>query len=172
MLSLLARLPASVDTTVPPTTVASGDGGSDSSIASSVADVVSAVWDNVLDNGYQTGAALVVATAAVVLMVNLKVPKYVILPVAIGAFWGGWLAWNTITLDDQPLFPGDVEATKLWDIAFADDRGFLVVTIVACVAAVFLWRTSIQLVSRVALLAGAILGASFFYNLFEALRTV
>ena len=42
--------------------------------------------------------------------------------------------------------------------------------IVACVAAVFLWRKGTALASRVMLLVGAILGASFLYNLVEAFR--
>jgi hypothetical protein len=34
-----------------------------------------------------------------------------------------------------------------------------------------LWRKGTTLSSRVVLLAGAILGASFLYNLFEAVKT-
>lgn len=153
-----------VATTVAPAPVAE-DG-----FASSVADVFSAVWDNLGHNGYQTGVALVVATIAVVAMMNIKVHYAVIVPVSIGAFWAGWLGWNTITAQNNPLFPGDVSATKLWDVAFAGDTGFLLVASVACVAAVFLWRKSAALASRLWLLLGAVLGASFVYNLVEAVR--
>jgi hypothetical protein len=91
-------------------------------------------------------------------------------PVAIGAFWAGWLGWNTLTGDDNPLFPGDLSTTKLWDVAFAGANGFLIVTIVACVAAFFLWRKGVTLASRLWLLLGAVLGASFLWNLVEAVR--
>ena len=138
--------------------------------ASTVGDVISTMIENLADNGYQTGAALVVATIAVVAMLNVGVHRLVLIPVAVGAFWAGWLGWNTFTGQDNPLFPGDVESTKLWDVAFTNDRGFLVVVIVACLAAVFLWRKSTDLASRIMLLTGAVLGASFVYNLFEALR--
>ena len=68
------------------------------------------------------------------------------------------------------LFPGDVSATKLWDVALAGDSGFLIVVSVACVAAFFLWRKGTALASRLWLLLGAVLGASFVYNLVEAVR--
>lgn len=138
--------------------------------ASTVGDVIETMIENLADNGYQTGAALVVATIAVVAMLNLKVHRFVLVPVGIGAFWAGWLGWNTFTGDDHPLFPGDIQATKLWDVAFASDNGFLLVVGVACIAAVFLWRTGASMLNRVVLIAGAVLGASFLYNLIEAVR--
>jgi hypothetical protein len=138
--------------------------------ASSVGDVIETMIENLADNGYQTGAALVVATIAVVAMLNVNVHRFVLAPVAVGAFWAGWLGWNTVTGDDHPLFPGDVRATKLWDIAFASDTGFLMVVGVACIAAVFLWRSGVGLLNRVVMIGGAILGASFLYNLVEAMR--
>jgi len=160
------------DPTVPPTTepVADTTAVADGGFASSIADLVSSVIDNLGNNGYQTGLALVVATAAAIAMLNLGVHKAVLAPVGIGAFWAGWLGWNTFTAQDNPLFPGDVSATKLWDVAFTSDTGFLLVVIVACVAAVFLWRKGTALASRIMLLVGAILGASFLYNLVEAFR--
>ena len=156
----------------PPTTepVDGAVAPTETGFASSVADVVSAVADNLGNNGYQTGVALLVATVAVVAMLNIKVNPWVLVPVAIGAFWAGWLAWNTVTAQDNPLFPGDVSATKLWDVAFAGDNGFLLVAGVTCVAAIFLWRSSLALAGRLWLLLGAILGASFVYNLVEAVR--
>lgn len=160
------------DPTVPPTTdsAVTSAASTANSFGSSIVDLVSSVIDNLGNNGYQTGLALVVATAAVIAMLNLDVHKAVVVPVGIGAFWAGWLGWNTFTGQDNPLFPGDVSATKLWDVAFTSDTGFLLVVIVACVAAVFLWRKSAALVSRIMLLVGAILGASFIYNLVEAFR--
>lgn len=143
-----------------------GNGG----VLSSFADVVTSIIDNLGSNGYQTGVALVVATVAVVAMLNIDVHRAIAIPVAIGAFWAGWLGWNTLTGQNNPLFPGDVSATKLWDVAFAGDTGFLLVVIVACVAAVFLWKKSTALASRLWLLVGAVLGASFVYNLVEAVR--
>ncbi len=137
---------------------------------STVSDVIETMIENLGDNGYQTGVALVVATVAVVAMLNLKVHRFVLVPVAVGAFWAGWLGWNTFTGQDHSLFPGDVQATKLWDVAFASDNGFLLVVGVACIAAVFLWRSGADLVSRAVLIAGAVLGASFLYNLVEAFR--
>ncbi|MDJ0767877.1 MAG: hypothetical protein QNJ12_03750 [Ilumatobacter sp.] len=168
------------DPTLPPTTEPAatpvGDGGTESpaeagqGFASSVADVVAAVFDNLGNNGYQTGIALVVTTAVVIAMLNLKVHMALLAPVGIGAFWAGWLGWNTLTAQDNPLFPGDVSATKLWDVGLDGDMGFLIVVSVACVAAVFLWRKGTALASRIMLLVGAILGASFLYNLVEAVR--
>jgi len=160
------------DPTVPPPAEPVGESPASASkgFASSIADLISSVVDNLGNNGYQTGLALVVATAAIIAMLNLSVHKAVLVPVGIGAFWAGWLGWNTFTAQDNPLFPGDVSATKLWDVAFTNDTGFLLVVIVACVAAVFLWRKSTALASRIMLLVGAILGASFAYNLVEAFR--
>jgi hypothetical protein len=139
-------------------------------IAATLSDVVSSVFDNLGNNGYQTGVALVVGTVVVVVMINLGVHKAVLAPVGVGTFWAGWLGWNTFTAQNHPLFPGDVSATKLWDVAFTSDTGFLLVVIVACIAAIFLWRKSTALASRIMLLIGAVLGASFVYNLVEAFR--
>jgi len=138
--------------------------------ASSVLDVVRSVVENLGNNGYQTGVSLLVATVAVVAMLNLKVNIWIIVPVAVGAFWAGWLGYNTVTAQDNPLFPGDVSSTKLWDVAFAGDNGFLLVAGVACVAAIFLWKSGLALAGRLCLLVGAVLGASFIYNLVEAVR--
>lgn len=159
--------------TAPPTTepVIAGEAPSGGSgFVSNFTDVITAIIDNLGNNGYQTGIALVVATAAVIAMINIDVHKAIVVPVAIGAFWAGWLGWNTLTAQDNPLFPGEVSATKLWDVAFAGDTGFLLVVIVSCVAAVFLWRKSTALAGRLWLLLGAVLGASFLYNLVEAVR--
>lgn len=164
-LAVVAGLIATAEPIVEGESPADGSG-----VVSSFADVVSAVIDNLGNNGYQTGVALVVATAAVIAMLNIEVHRAVLVPVAVGAFWAGWLGWNTLTAQDNPLFPGDVSATKLWDVAFAGDTGFLLVAIVACVAAVFLWRKSAGLSSRLLLLLGAVLGASFVYNLVESVR--
>lgn len=160
------------DPSVPPTTdaVVSSSASAGKGFASSIADLVTSVVDNLGNNGYQTGMALVVATAAIIAMLNVDVHKAVLAPVGIGAFWAGWLGWNTFTAQDNPLFPGDVSATKLWDVAFTSDTGFLLVVVVACAAAIFLWRKGTALASRIMLLVGAILGASFVYNLVEAFR--
>jgi hypothetical protein len=138
--------------------------------AAGIWDVIAGTIDNLGQNGYQTGLAVIVTTVAIVAMLNLSLPKWILAPVGIGAFWAGWLGWNTLTAQDNPLFPGDVSATKLWDVALAGDRGFLIVVIVACVAAVFLWKQSTALAGRLMLMLGAVLGASFLYNLFEAVR--
>jgi hypothetical protein len=103
-------------------------------------------------------------------MINVGVHRLVLVPVGIGAFWAGWLAWNTFTGEDNQLFPGDVSATKLWDVAFTSDSGFLIVVAVACLAAILLWRKGTALSSKLVMIVGAILGASFLYNLFEAVR--
>jgi hypothetical protein len=167
----LASLVAAVtDPTVPPTAAPESGSGESQGVLASVSDVISAVIDNLGNNGYQTGVALIAATAAVIAMVNLAVHWAIMVPVAVGAFWAGWLGWNTLTGDDNPLFPGELTATKLWDVAFAGDSGFLIVVIVACVAAFFLWRKGTALASRLWLLLGAVLGASFLYNLVEAVR--
>jgi hypothetical protein len=159
----------------PGTTVPPGDGvplptDTGGTGESTIADVISSMWDNLGNDGYQTGFALIAATIAIVGMLNIKVHKAVVGPVAIGAFWAGWLAYNTFTAQENPLFPGDVSATKLWDVAFTDDTGFLLVVIVACVAAIFLWRKGTALGGKVILIVGAVLGASFLYNLVEAVR--
>jgi hypothetical protein len=167
LLGLLASVP---DTTVPYGTGDFVPGDANDGVGSNVADVIQTVFDNLGNNVYQTGFALIIATAAIVAMINVGVHKLVLIPVGIGAFWFGWLAWNTVTGQDNPLFPGDVSATKLWDVAFTSDAGFLMVVVVACVAAIMLWRKGTGLTSKLVLLAGAVLGASFVYNLVEAVR--
>lgn len=174
-MSLVATV---TDPTVPPTTPAPGDplanpvssAQAGKGLASATVDVIESIIGNLGNNGYQTGVALVAATAAVIAMLNLTVHRAIVAPVAIGAFWAGWLGWNTLTAQENPLFPGEVSATKLWDVALAGDNGFLIVVSVSCVAAFFLWRKGTALVSRVWLLLGAVLGASFVYNLVEAVR--
>ncbi len=173
MFERLSLVVATLPPTTPPVTqpVIAGEQPDDGAgFVSSFADVIGAVVDNLGNNGYQTGIALVVTTAAVIAMLNIEVHRAIIVPVSIGAFWAGWLGWNTLSAQDNPLFPGDVSATKLWDVAFTGDTGFLLVVIVACVAAVFLWKKSTALASRLWLLLGAVLGASFVYNLVEAVR--
>jgi hypothetical protein len=135
-----------------------------------LSDLIGTMWDNLGDNGYQTGTALIVATVAIVAMVNVKAKPYVMVPVAIGAFWAGWLAWNTFTRQSNPLFPGDVQALELWDIAFQSDMSFLAVVIVACAAAAFVWRKSVNGVGKIAIVVGVILGASFVYNIVQSVR--
>jgi hypothetical protein len=158
------------DPTVPPESTDFVSGAANNGFGSAVADVIQSVVDNLGNNVYQTGVALVVATAAVVAMINVGVHRLVLIPVGIGAFWAGWLGWNTFTGQDNPLFPGDVSATKLWDVALTSDTGFLMVVAVACAAAVLLWRKGTALSSKLVLIAGAVLGASFIYNLVEAVR--
>jgi hypothetical protein len=174
-LPIASFLTTVTDPTVPPTAPPSTDPITSSAaagkgLAAGTIDVLESIVDNLGNNGYQTGVALVAATAAVIGMLNLAVHKAIIVPVAVGAFWAGWLGWNTLTAQDNPLFPGDVSATKLWDVALAGDNGFLIVVSVACVAAFFLWRKGTALASRLWLLLGAVLGASFLYNLVEAVR--
>lgn len=168
---MLPLVPTTLSGAVPVDTAPPASTSQTASPGSTFSDVFSTVAENLGKNGYQTGVAVVVMTVAVVAMLNIKVNRYMMFPVAVGAFWAGWLGWNTFTGSDQPLFPGDVSATKLWDVAFTSDTGFLLVAIVACVAAVFLWRTGTALGSRIVLLGGAVLGASFLYNLFEAFRS-
>lgn len=172
MFEWLLSAVGAVPPTLPPPSVpgTSAPVSSLESRADTAGDVVSTMIENLADNGYQTGTALVVATIAVVAMLNLKVHRLVMVPVGVGTFWAGWLGWNTITGEDNPLFPGDVSATKLWDVAFASDSGFLLAVGVACIAAVFLWRRGATLLNRVVMIGGAVLGASFVYNLVEAIR--
>lgn len=164
------------DPTVPPTTLlpASVDHLSPAAAGKGFVqgtwDVLTGTVDNLLGNGYQTGLAVVITTVAIIAMLNLALPKWVLAPVGIGAFWAGWLSWNTLSAQDNPLFPGDVSATKLWDVALAGDRGFLIVVLVACIAAIFVWKQSTALAGRLMLMLGAVLGASFLYNLVEAVR--
>lgn len=126
---------------------------------------VQAVWDHLGNNGYQTGTALIVATIAIVALINIRAKLYVLVPVAIGAFWAGWLGWNTVTGNSNPLFTGDPPALGLWDIAFQSDMSFLAVVIVACAAAVLVWRKTIGGVGKIAIIIGVALGASFIYNI-------
>jgi hypothetical protein len=132
---------------------------------------VGTVWDNLTNNGYQTATALIVATVAIVALLNIRAKMYVLIPVAIGAFWAGWLGWNTFTRQSNPLFPGDVQALELWDVAFQSDMSFLAVVIVACVAAVFVWRKSVTGVGKIAIMVGVVLGASFVYNIVQSVRS-
>jgi hypothetical protein len=168
LLGLLASVP---NPSVPPgTTPDFVPGTTNDGLGSSVADVIETVVDNLGNNVYQTGFSLILATFAIVAMINVGVHRLILIPVGIGAFWAGWLGWNTITGENNPLFPGDVSATKLWDVAFTSESGFLMVVVVACVAAILLWRKGTALTSKLVLLTGAVLGASFLYNLVEAVR--
>ncbi|MFK7919433.1 MAG: hypothetical protein AB8G14_15260 [Ilumatobacter sp.] len=142
------------------------------STGAAVWDVFANVFDALGDNGYQTGTAVIVATAALVVLLNLGTNKFAVGAVVVGAFWAGWLGWNTFTDNDNQLFPGDIQATKLWDVAFTSDIGFLFVAVVSCVLAALLWRTGIGLASRVVVLIGGIMGASLIYNLYESVRAV
>ena len=136
-----------------------------------LSNLVSTMWDNLGNNGYQTGTALIFATVAIVALINIKAKAYVMIPVAIGAFWAGWLAFNTFTRQSNPLFPGDVQALELWDIAFQNDKAFLAVVIVACAAAALVWRKSVSALGKVAIVVGVILGASFVYNVVQSVRS-
>jgi len=160
--------PSVPPSSIPPDVADDGSGG----LIRSIVDVVGAMIDHLGANGYQTGVALLAGTIAVIAMLDAKVHRAMLVPVTVGAFWAGWLGWNTVSGNDQPLFPGDVRATKIWDVAFAGDRGFLIVAVVGCVAAFFLWRRGTSLAGRLWLLLGAVLGASFLYHLVEAIRTV
>lgn len=131
--------------------------------------VVGEVWDNLTNNGYQTGFALIVATVAVIIMRNLKVKNYILGPVTAGAFWAGWLLWNTVTGQENPLFPGSVSSVKIWDVAIASEWGFFFAAAAGCVAAVALWRSSQNNVVRLVLITGVFFGASLVYNLFDSL---
>lgn len=165
----------STTTTVPvPTTAPAGAATTvlpEGSPTVTLGEFLSSVWSALTHNGYQTGVAAIVATVAIVAMVNVGTNRVVTVITAIGAFWAGWLGWNTVTGERTALFPGDIAATKLWDIAFASPTGFMVVALVACVTAVFLWRSRVGLPSRLLLLVGAVLGTSFVYNVFEAFRS-
>ncbi len=156
----------------PPTTEP-GDQSSqivDGSPGRSLSDITVEVWNNLGNNGYQTGVAFVAATVALVAMINAKVKTYIVVPVTVGAFWAGWLGWNTFTGQDNPLFPGEVSATKLWDVAFSNGNGFLVAVIVLCIVTVQFWRKGTPVFSRIWLGVGAVLGASFIYSLIESVR--
>lgn len=161
-------VPITVPSTAPPTTTP--DDTPTIEFRANLGEVVRDVIDNLGNSAYQTGVSLIVATVAVVAMMNVKVQRFVLIPTAIGAFWLGWLGWNTITGEDNQLFPGDPSATKIWDIAFVDGRGFLTAVIVGCIAAIFLWRKSVGTLNRLLLLAGALVGASFVYNVIAAVR--
>ncbi len=131
---------------------------------------IHAVWDHLGNNGYQTGTALIVATIAIVALINIKAKSFVLVPVAIGAFWPGWLGWNTVTGNSNPLFTGDPPALGLWDIAFQSDMSFLAVVIVACAAAVLVWRKTVGGLGKIVIIVGVALGASFVYNIVQSIR--
>lgn len=176
--------------TTPPTTQTPVDGGGsgsggtgggtggdgDGSLADQVPtenlsnadNVVGEVWDNLTNNGYQTGFALIVATIAVIIMRNLKVKNYILVPVTAGAFWAGWLLWNTVTGQENPLFPGSVSSVKIWDVAIANEWGFFFAAAAGCIAAIALWRSDQNNVVRGVLIAGVFFGASLAYNLFDS----
>lgn len=140
-------------------------------VVESTTGVIEGVWEALGNNGYQTGTALIVATIALVVLRNLKVNPFITAAVTVGAFWAGWLLFNTLTGEENQLFPGEVQATDLWDVAFTSDLGFLVVVIVACILAVFLWKSGMNLTSRIVILIGGVLGASLIYNIFESFQS-
>ncbi|MEZ5295980.1 MAG: hypothetical protein R2697_06830 [Ilumatobacteraceae bacterium] len=158
------------DTTVPTSTPVSTPIDNDQGVFGAIGEVIRGTIDNLGENGYQTGIAIVVTTVAVVAMLNIKAPRWIIAPVAVGAFWAGWLGWNTMTGQNNPLFPGDIDATKLWDVAPRRRRRLPDRRDRRLRRRLFVWRTSMALASRIMLMLGAVLGASFLYNLFEAVR--
>ncbi len=164
-------------TTEPPPDTGGGDGGGGTGgtddelgIVPSIRDVIVEVWDNLGENGYQTGVSLIFATVSVIIMRNLKVANWILGPVAVGAFWAGWLLWNTLTGQENPLFPGDISAIQIWDVALDDQWGFLTAVAAGCVAAVALWRSSQSNATRAILVTGTVFGASLVYNLVESIR--
>lgn len=158
-------------TTDPPVVVTVvDDDGEAQGIVPSIRDVVVDVWDNLGENGYQTGVSLIAATIAVIIMRNLKVKNYIQAPVTAGAFWAGWLLWNTVAGENNPLFPGDISATKIWDVALSDQWGFLTAVAAGCIAAIALWRSSQSNAIRAVLITGTVFGASLVYNLVESVR--
>lgn len=159
--------PDDTSVTVPTTTPDVVASGSQSTFGG-VREVFTGLIDALGDNGYQTGTALIVATVALVALLNLGTQKAAAAAVTIGAFWAGWLGWNTVTSSNNQLFPGDVQATKLWDVAFTSDIGFLVVAAVSCVIAALVWRKGVNVPGRAIMVVGGVLGASLVYNLFES----
>jgi len=169
-LNMLLSLGAIMGTAAP----MSADNGGQTAVEAGVnnaTNIFTGFIDAIGNNGYQTGTALITATVALVIMVNLKTNKLIAAGVAIGAFWAGWLGWNTITDNDNQLFPGEVQATRLWDVAFTSDMGFLFVAAVGCLLAFFLWRKGTSVLSRIILFVGGIFGASLIYNIIESIRS-
>ena len=162
----------STNAPAPPPDTGGGTGGTDEElgIVPSIWDVIVEVWDNLGENGYQTGTSLIFATVSVIIMRSLKVSMWIMIPVAVGAFWAGWLLWNTLTGQENPLFPGDISAIKIWDVALDDQWGFLIAVIAGCIAAVALWRSSQSNLTRLILITGTVFGASLVYNLVESVR--
>ena len=158
------------DTTLPP---ASGGGGDDSSgpiteLVPSVRDVISGTWDNLWSNGYQLSSAVIAATIAFIMLRTVKVQNYISIPVTAGAFWFGWWFWNLASGQTNPLFAGDPDETEIWDVAFRDEWGFLIATVVGCIAAVAMWRQNQNTPTRLVLIAGTFFGASLAYSAFDA----
>jgi len=167
---MLLSLAAAVGAVAPMSADTDGQSAVESGV-NNATNIFTGFFEAIGNDGYQTGTALIVATFALVIMVNLKTNKFIAGGVSIGAFWAGWLGWNTVTNNDNQLFPGDVQATRLWDLAFASDMGFLFVAVVGCVLAFFLWRKGTSLLNRIILLVGGMVGASLIYNIFESIRS-
>lgn len=144
----------------------------DEQSTSTLSEVLSGTWDNLGNNGYQTGISLLVATAVVVALRNAEVNVLVLVPVAIGAFWAGWLGWNTFTGEDNPLFPGDLQPLNLLDVATDSGTAFLVIAIALTVVLAVAWKPNIGLVTKIAVLVSAFLAANFIYNLLLELNVI
>jgi hypothetical protein len=144
----------------------------DGQSSTTLSEIISGTWDNLGNNGYQTGISLLVATLVVVALRNAQVNALVLVPVAIGAFWAGWLGWNTFTGEDNPLFPGDLQTLDLFDVATESATTFLVVAIGLTVVLAVAWKPKIGLFTKVAVLISAFLAANFIYNLLLALDVI
>lgn len=144
----------------------------DDETTTTLSEIISGTWDNLGNNGYQTGISLLVATLVVVALRNASVSTLVLVPVAIGAFWGGWLGWNTFTGEDNPLFPGDLETLNLIDVATESATAFLVVAISLTVVLAVAWKPKVGLLTKIAVLLSAFLAANFVYNLLIALEVI
>lgn len=135
-------------------------------------DIIQGIWDLLLADGYRTGAAFLLASVSLVLMINLGtwVPARPV--ITLGAFSIAWLGYNTFTGQDTPLYGNDA---RLWDVATQDSTGFLIISLVVGSAAIFVWRFQLGIASRLLLMAGALFGTSAVWGIltegYEAWQT-
>lgn len=123
---------------------------------------MSEIWNLIIEDGYRTGIAFLTAAVALVLMINLGTFNPIRPVAALGAFAFAWFLYNTLTGQTTPLYGDDA---RLWDVATQGPTGFLIISVIVGLAAVFVWRFSLNIVNRLLLVTGTLFGVSLIYGM-------
>jgi hypothetical protein len=129
----------------------------------SISKFISDTVENLADGGYQLVWALIGMVIVFGIASSAKIKPWFSIPAAIGGFWAGWLAYGTFRRKGEPLFPGDIQASKLWELIFQDATAAIFVVMAG--ALVYYAGKSMKPVPRAILIIAAIFFASLVYNI-------